>query len=174
MSQRCFPKRRLGWRGMYVCGFAAAFMLGLPLSLDAKPKTRQAEAAETPTDQWVKQIESRLGREEDGHFVIVFKKTSFVYVQKRGRTEPFSHYFVDTLEGREAAARAIVEYMLKFRGLGPKPGERFGGGTTPPPVGDWKALGRYKTAEEAEQAAEQARATFKARGGLLKQRPEVK
>lgn len=154
-------------------------------------KGEKAEKARPSKDEiekrkQLKVFEKRLGREEDGFFVIELQERKFeapqvpmgqpVNPRVRPRWVPVDSVTYIVLEGRQTAAEYLLDYMSEFA---PDPKEKRSRRSSkqepvnpdeppspPDPLRDWKPIGRYETNEEATFVEQQ----LKERRELLEER----
>jgi hypothetical protein len=91
---------------------------------------------------------------------IVEERTDFPASQP-GVVYPITSADFRVIEGYEAAVEAVLEHMRKY----PPPPKRAGPRAKPPvgtpsPAGDWRLLGRFAGAAQAEKALQKARVTY--------------
>jgi len=123
------------------------------------------DAAGPDIEKLKKAVEKKLGRNEDGHFVIALATTTFVINRvpdylTRGRYAgqqpppvviPQTMVRVENAEGRAAAVDLIVQHLAQ-------PVENAG---ERPPQHEWKLIGRFREAEGARKATEKAQAKYR-------------
>jgi len=96
-------------------------------------------------------IAKRLGDKEEGFFVVALSSTQFEMVNRANtRSVPRTTVDVFKLESRSAAVSSIIGHMS---GGAPQ------NARTQAPR-DWRFIGRYETAEQADTAVQQAKARF--------------
>ena len=106
-------------------------------------------------------VAQRLGNKEDGFFVVALSSTSFEMTDPTNRRMvPRTSVEVYKVETRTAAVTSITNHMTS------------GGASNPrtPAKQDWRFVGRFEKAEQADEAVQQAKLKFNpqpaARGAL--------
>lgn len=153
-----------------VCGCLSGPAIVVAADPAGKTQDKAQEKSEKAREKMLKTIEAKLGKKDEGKFVVLFKTVQYELVANGPHTQvvPRPKFEVSTSDGRRAAAESVFEflsngqdtvqkYVMTERGGGRRDASRR---PLPPPTFNWQMIGRYEKEDDAIKAADDARKKF--------------
>ena len=136
--------------------FVFSFLAAMTCLSAVRAEAQNVGGRQNPNDaralmQFKQMVAQRLGNKEDGFFVVALSSTSFEMTDPTNRRMvPRTSVEVYKVETRTAAVTSITNHMTS------------GGASNPrtPAKQDWRFVGRYEKAEQADEAVQQAKLKF--------------
>lgn len=111
----------------------------------AKAKAKAEKKRKQLRDKRIARIAGPFGKQKDGQFIVVLETTTFVVAQSKKHV-PKLEYEVIVVEGRDAAAGKVLDFLLDIQRkipVKPRPG------SGPPPQGNYQLVARVDDYSEA-------------------------